>query len=217
VTNTLSAAHWPVQVLALNKAINNSMLEWFSSLNFALQLFYGIGILALVLSLLQGILSLMGLGLEGLFDAFHLDLGLGDGSGVGLISGNTLSGFFLGFGWGGAIALENGLAIPLACLIGTVAGVILMLTIAAMLTGLMRLQSDGTLNYENALNEEATVYVTLPGNNEDGGGQIQVIIQGRLVTASARTNSPTSLAPGERVKITAMAGPTTFVVENLNN
>ncbi|MEM9081198.1 MAG: NfeD family protein [Verrucomicrobiota bacterium] len=191
------------------------MSEWFNNLNFALQIFYGIGFVALALAILQAVLAGLGVGLEGLFDAFHLDFGLGDGSGASLLSGHTLSGFFLGLGFGGALAIENGASVGLATLIGSGAGLVLVGIIVALLTGLMKLQSDGSLNYENALNEEGTVYVTLPGNNEDGGGQIQIMIQGRLVTASARKSTPGSLAPGQRVKVTAMAGLTSFIVEPL--
>ena len=64
---------------------------------------------------------------------------------------------------------------------------------------------------------EATVYVTLPGSDEDGGGQIQLTLQGRMRVASARKVSPGPASPGQKVRITGMFAETTFMVETIPN
>jgi membrane protein implicated in regulation of membrane protease activity len=78
---------------------------------------------------------------------------------------------------------------------------------------MLKLQAKGNLDYSSAIGQEGTVYVTIPGGDEDGGGQIQINIQGRYTTASARKVSPGSLKPGQRVKVTGVNGPAFFVVE----
>lgn len=192
------------------------MIEWWTALGGAEQFFYGLGIIALALTLVQTVLALLGMGLEGIFGFFDFDFG-GDGSAMGLFSSHTISAFFLGFGWGGGLALSEGLGILAATAIATGAGLVMMFAMFLLLRSLLSLQSDGTLKYENGVGQEATVYVTIPGGNQDGGGQIQVLIQGRLTTAGARRKAEGALRPGERVKVVGMAGPTSFLVEPLSD
>lgn len=191
------------------------MIDWWTSLDTPLQIFYGIGIVALGLTILQTLLALLGMGIDGLFDFFHIDIGSPDASGLGLFSSHTVSAFFLGFGWGGVMGLEGGLGIGAATAVGTGSGFFLMLAMFFMIRALLRLQSSGNLEYGSAVGSEATVYVTIPGDNHDGGGQIQVTIQGRLITARARMRESGPVAPGEKVRITGLDGPTSFYVEAL--
>lgn len=191
------------------------MIDWWTNLETPLQVFYGIGVVALGLTILQTLLALLGMGIDGFFDLFHIDVGAPDASGLGLFSSHTISAFFLGFGWGGVLGLEGGLNVVAATLIGTASGLALMFAMFFMLRALLRLQSSGNLEYGSAIGSEATVYVTIPGDNHDGGGQIQVTIQGRLVTASARKRGTGAIAPGEKVRITGLDGPTSFYVEDL--
>lgn len=190
-------------------------MEWWSALSGAEQFFYGLGIVAFVLTVIQSLLALLGMGLEGIFGFFDFDFGA-DGSALGLFSSHTISAFFLGFGWGGGLALSEGLGLLAATAVATGAGLAMMFAMYLLLRALLGLQSDGTLKYENGVGQQASVYVTIPGGNQDGGGQIQVLIQGRLTTASARRKADGALRPGERVKIVGMAGPTSFLVEPLS-
>ncbi|WP_221029515.1 hypothetical protein [Actomonas aquatica] len=189
------------------------MIDWWNGLSLALQVFYGIGLLSALMSVLQLGLSLLGWG----GDALDLDLEVGDAdsAGASLISGQTLSAFFLGFGWVGAAVITAGLGLLIAIITASVVGVIVMFAVYFMIRQVLRLQAKGNLDYHNAIGEEAMVYVTLPGNDEDGGGQIQFMIQGRLRTASARKVTPGAVKPGEKVRITGMFGETSFVVESL--
>ena len=192
------------------------MIDWWNNLTLVLQIFYGIGLAAFGLSAVQLILSLIGIG----GDALDVDLdasGTDSPSGVGLFSTQTLSAFFLGFGWFGAAMISAGVGLILAVIAAVIIGVVVMLGAYFLIRQLMRLQSSGNLDYRNAIGEEATVYVTLPGNDEDGGGQIQVMIQSRLRTVAARKATPGAIKPGDKVRITGMFAQTTFNVEPLHN
>ncbi len=192
------------------------MIDWWNALSVDLKIFYGIGLTALVVTVIQMLLTLIGLG----GDTVDVDLEF-DGpdanhtSGIGLFSSQTIAAFFLGFGWVGGMARTAGLNLLSAALIALVIGVALMFVMLFMLRALLSLQSNGNLNYATAIGSEATVYVTIPGSNQDGGGQIQVQIQGRLTTAEARKVTAGSIAPGTKVRIVATAGPTSFVIEPL--
>jgi len=188
------------------------MTEWWNALPLALQIFYGIGILSSLIVVVQLVLSLSGIDAEGV-DAIDVDVGGFDsGSGIGLFSTQTIAAFFLGFGWVGAAAIKSGLSILIASLLALAFGAGAMFVMFYLLRGLLRLQSKGNLKYESAIGKEGTVYVTIPGSDEEGG-QVQVTFQGRLTTASARKSSPGSLKPGQRVRITGVYDVSSFLVE----
>ena len=89
-----------------------------------------------------------------------------------------------------------------------------MMAMYYILRSMLRLQSKGNLDYNNAVGSEAVVYVTIPGSDKDGG-QIEVTIQDRMRTAPARSVAPGELKPGQRVRVTGMLGATSFVVEEI--
>ena len=192
------------------------MIEWWNSLELIQHFFYAIGIIAMIVTVFQLLLTILGVGLDSVDIDFDPDIGDTDhSSGLGLFSVQTISAFFMAFGWSGVLAINFGLSIPVAVIIACVCSAITMFAMLAMMRALMTLQAKGNLNYENAVGKVATVYVTLPGNNEDGGGQIQVNIQGRLRVAAARKKTPGEVKPGQQVRITEMFTETSVVVEEI--
>jgi hypothetical protein len=187
------------------------METWWQALDLEQQIFYGIGILSLFSLLLQLALLLFG----GLDD--HSDFSnTGDhSSGLGIFSFRGITAFFLGFGWAGIIALKAGLGLGWAITIGLGAGGVLMAGIFVLMASVMRLQSSGSLVYANAIGEIATVYVTIPASQK-AGGQIEVMIQGRLSVADALHRGEAPLSPGTRVKVLETIGQSTFIVEPLH-
>ncbi|WP_269524479.1 NfeD family protein [Coraliomargarita parva] len=190
------------------------MTDWWTELSPELKVFYGIGILALLVVLLQMLLTLIGFDTDGVDGGFDVDVGDVDhGTGIGLFSSQTIAAFFLGFGWVGVAAVKSGLSVLYSGLLAVAFGVAAMFAMLFMLRGLLKLQSSGNLDYSKAIGSEATVYVTIPGSDVDGGGQIEVMVQGRLITASARKQSPGALKQGQRVRITAVSASNTYTVE----
>lgn len=187
------------------------MIDWWSTLQLERQIFYGIGILSLVVLLLQLGLSLIGAELD------NLDLpGAGEhGSGVGLLSIRTVTAFFTGFGWVGAICLHRGMSLPLSIVLALAAGTVLMLGTYFLMVGMMTLQSSGTLDYKNAINQVGTVYSTIPAARSHAG-QVEVMVQGRYITAEAFTAHPEPLKPGAKVRVTELIGVSTLLVEPLS-
>lgn len=190
------------------------MSDWWDALNLERQIFYGIGILALISLAIQLVLSLFG-GAED-----HHDFAGGEGapgdhsSGLSLFSMRGITAFFLGFGWAGALALKAGLGLAAAIGIGFLTGGTFMGGIYLLLRSLLRFQSSGTLNYANAVGLIATVYTTVPAGSK-AGGQIEVLLQGRLTMAEALHKGGTDLKPGTKVKVTELLGASTLVVEPL--
>lgn len=181
-------------------------LRWWSDLTSAQQLFYGIGIIAGIVTLIMAVLGLFGLGDHDSTDAVdHFD-------GGSIFSTKPLTGFFLGFGWAGGIALEGGLSLTVALIIALGSGVIVMLGIAALLRAIFSLRSDGTRNMDDAIGAVGTVYVTLPPARAQGG-QINVTISGRLETVAALNAALRPIPSGEKVKVVGLVDAHTVMVE----
>lgn len=184
--------------------------SWWDALNFDLQVFYGIAIVALIILLFQMITTLF-FGMDG---ADGIDIGEHD-SGMGIFSVRGITAFFTGFGWTGVICTKRGLDLIPTVAIAFVVGFSLMLAIYLMMRSLMRLQSDGTLDYANAVGQIATVYLTV-SPVQRAGGQVEVMIQGRLTTAEALQKGGDPLPPGTKVKVVDKIGSTTLIVEPLD-
>ena len=189
------------------------MTDWWNSLLIEKQIFYAIGLFSLAVLLLQILLTLVGVG--------HHDAdfsGYGDhDTGLGLLTVRTVTAFFVGFGWGGVIMLNKGYSMIAAIAVGAGTGLVFLLTTAFLIRNLLRLQSSGgNIDYNNAIGTVGTVYVTIPGA-EAGGGQVELTIQGRLMTASAYTKAASALRPNTKVKVVGLIGGSTLLVEPLTN
>lgn len=188
----------------------NFIQSWWDALNFDLQIFYGIAIIALIVLSFQMILTLF-FGMDDGTDAF--DIGQHD-SGMGIFSVRGITAFFTGFGWTGVICTKRGLDLIPTVAIAFFIGFGLMLMIYLMMRSFMRLQSNGKLDYSNAIGQIATVYLTVSPVQRPGG-QVEVMIQGRLVTAEALQKGSQPLAPGTKVKVVDQIGAATLIVEPL--
>jgi Flp pilus assembly protein TadG len=86
--------------------------------------------------------------------------------------------------------------------------------ILILLRSLLGLQSSGTLDYVNAVGQVGTAYTTIPPNNK-AGGQVEVLIQGRLSMAEAVNTSLVPIVPGTKVIVVDKISHSTLIVEPL--
>ena len=188
------------------------MSEWWHSLATESQIFYAIGIVALVSLLFQMLLAVVGLGGD------HDVHGGGHGdhdSGSWLLNVRTVMAFLSGFGWAGGILLNRGYALGPAIARAMVIGALFLLGTAVLVRNLLKLQSSGNLEYANAVGTVGTVYSTIPAGGA-GCGQLELLLQGRLITAEARTQASPALKPGTQARVIALAGQSTLIVEPLS-
>ncbi|MFK7851543.1 MAG: NfeD family protein [Akkermansiaceae bacterium] len=181
---------------------------WWESLNFDLQVFYGIAIIAMVALILQLIMTLV-------FGMDDMDLSADHDSGLGVFSVRSLTAFFTGFGWTGVILTKEGVSLPLTIFISLLVGGGLMLGIYVMMRSFMRLQSSGNIDFANAIGQTGTVYLTIPADQK-AGGQVETMVQGRLVTVEALQKGSEPISPGDKIKIVDQVGSSTLIVEPLS-
>jgi len=190
----------------------SSIVELWSGLPAAQQVFFGIGLLAGVVSLILGVMSVVGLehhDVVDLLDAIGWDAG-----GGGIFSIKPLTGFLLGFGWAGGIALGSGLGILAAIAIAVGSGLSVMGLVVALLRLILGMRSDGTARISDTLHESGTVYVTVPPDRQ-AGGQVTVHFRGRQETYMALNRSNRSIPSGERVRVVEVLDSQTVLVEPL--
>ena len=183
---------------------------WWDTLSLALKIFYGIGIATSLVMVLQ--LVLMIFGMDGHSDAADAIDPDADHSGGGVLSVRTITAFFVGFGWTGAGAIESGLELAPALLLATLVGGAFMAGILFLMRALYGLRYSGTLDYRNAVGVIGTVYLRVPAAMV-GPGQVEVLVQGRMVIAQAFTRSDSELPNRSRVKVVDLMDQNTLLVE----
>lgn len=190
------------------------MMDWFQALPTDMQIYWG---LALVGSVVLGIQTL--LMMFGMSDDMHVgDVDMSSAgshpAGLSLLSVRTVSAFFSGFGWTGIALSKAGLPM-LVVLVGAFAvGGGLMFIIVWLMRTLTRLDSSGSLDYGNAVGHVATVCLPIPANLA-GNGQVEVMVQGRLMVTQACTRHLDVIPNQAKVTVTAQMDPTTLIVEPL--
>ncbi|MGD0091307.1 MAG: hypothetical protein ABSE73_15425 [Planctomycetota bacterium] len=118
------------------------------------------------------------------------------------------------FGLAGRAAASG--ALSSAAVLAIAAGVGLAgLSLVGLLMGnLRKLEAEGTVHIEQALGEEAVVYLTIPARNS-GPGKITVTVQNRLMEYPAVTDSPEALPTGTPVEVVDLVDGETLKVARL--
>lgn len=113
-------------------------------------------------------------------------------------------------GWVSIAALSSGLPSAGAIPLGLVAGFFAMYGIAKLVQISKRLTENGTIDFRNAIGENATVYIPIPPSGE-GEGKVTLTLQGRFMECSAVSNEREMLKTGTAVRVTDLNGETLVV------
>lgn len=184
-------------------------------LNWTYQIYLVVALVATLVLLIQMLLTMVGLGdLDALDAADAADSA--EGVGGGFLGVRTITGFFGGFGWSGIVAMESGLSGPQSFLVSIPIGLLFLFTTYGILFLLKSLQTQGTLDYENAVGEVGEVYLPIPPNRSDTG-KIRVTVQGRLRTVNAYNTSDQRLETHSRARVIDKIDDTTLLVEPLSS
>lgn len=163
----------------------------------------------LIMMLVVGAAHGDGLHMDG--DAFDLDHG--DSSGAfKVLSVQAVAAFLMGFGWGGLGAYRGwGLPALLSVPVGLALGGFMMWLLGKLLAWINRMQSSGTLSIATALDEEGSVYVTVPARRS-GRGSVRVVVDDRMQYYPAVTDGA-ALPPGTRILVVEVNLDNTLTVE----
>lgn len=185
--------------------------------------FLGCAIVAGSVFVLQFLLAVVGVGLEGaditgdipddVPDDFTTD-SHGSTAMFGVLSFKTLVSAFTFFGLTGLACRAAELNQPVSFTIALIAGLAAMYFVHWLMQLLMKLAQDGTVHINNAIGENGTVYIPIPAS-KSGVGKIQVRVQDQLVEFAAQTTSEEKLATGTPIQVVDVVSPTIVLVEPL--
>lgn len=194
---------------------------FWESLSLLSKILFCTGIATTAILLIQIILLIIGFAGDAFGDG-GLDIdGDGDfdvddvgGSGVGLFTVKGLVAFFSLGSWTGFAMDVSGCHTALTICISALVGVIALIGVGFLYKALNKLQSNGTLNMNNAIGKNAEVYLTIPASNS-GIGKVNLEVQERYIEVNARTLKDEALPTGSIVKVVDIVNGE-LIVEKVN-
>ncbi len=130
-----------------------------------------------------------------------------------LFSVHGLTAFFMMFGLVGlALSRETGAGAALSTLGGGVAGVASAFLMAWIFSLFVKMQHSGTLNIQNAIGNQGTVYLTIP---EGETGRVRVTVQGRLKVFDAVSEDKTTIPTDASIEVVEVVSGNILVVKKL--
>jgi len=191
------------------------MEEWFSALT-SFEKFYwiiaGISSTIFVFVLITTFLVGDADGVDGDVDAeIESDTGID----FQFFTFKNLVAFFTIFSWAGISCIDAGYGKGVTILVSTIAGLIMMFIMGALIYYINKLVSSGTLKLENAIGNVGEVYLTI-GANRSKIGKVHVTIQGALRELDALADSEETLKTGTVIKVIEVTGTGILIVQPLN-
>lgn len=147
-------------------------------------------------------------------DMAHSDQLEGAETSFKLVSVNSITGFFMMFGWAGLTAYRQFQMGPAgSALVGFVAGFLTMVATAALFKAMMKLQSRGDdFTVHKTIGAVGTVYEKIPAK---GRGQVKVICNGVSRTIDAVSKDSKDIDSFTDVRVVEVSDPRTVVVKRV--
>ncbi len=129
------------------------------------------------------------------------------------LSIQSLTAFFMMFGLVAlALSRQSRVGDLWAIIGGAAAGAATVWVIGRIFVGMKRLQADGTLQVENAIGQEGSVYLNIPPGKS---GQVRVAVQGQLRVFDAISESNAPIITGDRIRVKKLSAGNILVVEKI--
>ena len=129
-----------------------------------------------------------------------------------LMSVQGMTSFFMMFGLVGLAMLKANLPVLLTLIGGIAAGLVTVAITGIVFSQMKRLQTEGTIDIQNTIGTEGSVYLNIP---KEGTGQVQLIAQGSLKIFDAMSKGKTALVTGEKIRVVGVTSGNTLIVEKL--
>ena len=216
-----------------------AIIEWWNSLDLAVQVFYCIAVPSTLVLLIQTILMFIGMGedadgdvdvdtdvdADGVADDIpDVDEGVfGDNSvteatdtwgleGLRIFTIRGIIAFLVVFGWVGVVMLGANVPLWIAAPVAAICGFIMMVLLAVLFKIVMKLRSDGNTDNRNAIGTSGRVYLTIPPERS-GEGKVSIMLQGAYVERGAVTDETEPIPTGTEIVVIGISGQTDLVVK----
>ncbi|HUG80283.1 MAG TPA: hypothetical protein VML01_01375 [Bryobacterales bacterium] len=142
----------------------------------------------------------------------HVDAHMDSTGAFELFSLLSVLAFFMGVGWMGlACRVSWGMGSALSAVSATAFGLSLMGLSSGLMYAVRQMAEEGRYDVNTAIGKIGKCYLTIPAKGE-GQGQVEITVSGRLKVLPAISNGE-RIPAFQRVKIVAVEGEETFVVE----
>jgi hypothetical protein len=172
---------------------------WWQALTVLQKVYWLIAIPFSVFFVLQTVMTFVGGDLLSADGDADLAVETDGGIDFQFLSIKNLVAFFTLFGWVGILTSSGGMDPGLTVLLAVVAGLLMMLLMAALMYFMGKLTESGTLELKNAKGRTGTVYLTIPAKRA-GMGKVQISIQG-FQTLDALTDDEVEIHTGAVVEV----------------
>ena len=123
-----------------------------------------------------------------------------EGFNLRLFSFRGIVAFFAVYGWGALAISRSGKPWLVALIVGLILGIAAMFLVAVTMQLFVRLQSDGTVDPNNAVGLAGEVYLSVPPGRQ-GEGKVNVVIQEKMTECAAVTDEERAIATGEKITV----------------
>ena len=181
----------------------NFLSDWFIQLDPSLRFYWGIAIFASIVVIIQMTMSFAGMGDIDSGDAdvdFSTDTDSLDNAGsMHLLSIRNIFYFLLGFGWAGVSLWSTISNAVILCIASVLIGCLFVAIFIFLFRQMMKLQSNGAFNINDAVGKVCDVYLRIPGQNE-GLGKVQISFNGSVQELDARMGGE-PIPSGTKVRV----------------
>ncbi|KPA15281.1 Nodulation efficiency, NfeD [Candidatus Magnetomorum sp. HK-1] len=185
-------------------------IEWFF---FACSIFGGFFFVVRLLLQIMGFINISDIDIQTDHDAIHTDHDISDSfDSFKYFTIQNLTAFFMMFGLVGMGMIKSHINIILTLICACFFGGFTVYLIIKIFSSVSYLESSGTLDMNNAIGQEGSVYLTIPKN---GSGQIQISIQDRMQIFDAICEHGEVIETGERVIVLRVLDGYTLSVEKM--
>lgn len=186
-----------------------SLSDWWSGLSPILKVYWGLAIPFTVIFVIQLIFSFVGG--DTFDDVPDADVSMDHGAGFQFFTLKNFIAFFAIFGWVGIAMIQSGASQFMSAAVASVAGVLMMASMAGMFFLLMKAQNDGTMKIEKAVGQTGEVYLTI-SSKRGGIGKVQIKVMGAIRTLDALTDDDSDIQTGKIVRVSNIVNDNILLV-----
>lgn len=183
------------------------LASWWQALSNAEQWFWAIGLISNVLFAVYLIMQFAGGHDTDVHDTDISDLD----AGFTVLSLRSLLAFGMFMGYTGVVALRLGGGWLTALIAGVAAGILAAWLAWRLLRIILRLQSSGTLDMQNAIGQTGEVYLPIPASLH-GAGKVMVEVQGALREIDA-VSEDAAIPNGQPVLVVGLTDEGALIVQ----
>lgn len=185
----------------------SDLSTWWQALSNAEQWFWAIGLISNVLFLIYLLMQFAGSHDTDVPDGDVPDLD----AGFTILSLRSLLAFGMFMGYTGVVSLRLGGNWFVALVAGIAAGILAAWLAWRLLRIILRLQSSGTLDLQNAIGQTGEVYLPIPAGL-NGAGKVMVEVQGALRELDA-VSEEASIPNGQPVLVVGLTDEGALIVQ----